>query len=180
MSRSYMNDRWCVRCGRNTPNPYILKNEKILESVCNFKNHVIADIGCGNGRNTKYLIEKGFNVYPVDMVDDYGLRCHIGKDNLPFENNSVNAFLLNYVLMFLSESERKQLYGEIDRCSNNSACISIVELYPAKDSYTPNKESLNTLQEEICNVLRCMRFNIIRNSKDGKLVALKNIFNEGE
>jgi SAM-dependent methyltransferase len=137
-----------VRCGRSTPCPYLKKNIQLLGD----SNKVVMDLGCGNGRNTKYLRLLGFNVIPVDMVDDFGSACNLGLDPLPAKDASVDIILANYMFMFLSQKERKQLIQEIKRISKID-CLIMVELYAAKDSETPTKESSLKLQKDIFNAL---------------------------
>ena len=47
----------------------------------------VLDLGCGSGRNSEYLRGLGFYVTPLDMKDDYGIRCILGVDKLPVVNN---------------------------------------------------------------------------------------------
>ena len=63
MSRKYLNDRWCIRCGRSTATPYLRQYAKLFPS----KGRVL-DIGCGNGRNTRFMEGLGYKVDPVDMA----------------------------------------------------------------------------------------------------------------
>lgn len=75
MSKKYLNDRWCVRCGRTTATPYLRKNSKLFPGKGN-----VLDIGCGNGRNSKYMLDSGYNVDSIDMVADFGIKCELGKE----------------------------------------------------------------------------------------------------
>ena len=145
MSKSYVNGKWCVRCGRTSPTPYLVKNINTFEEIC--IGSWIVDVGCGNCRNSNYLNSIGFVSIPIDSVGDFGIECSVGNENLPFVAGSIKGFLLNYVLMFLSESERNNLYNDIWRCANKE-CVIMVELYPSKDIYTPTKESMLDLMEE--------------------------------
>jgi hypothetical protein len=161
VTRTYMNDRWCVRCNRDLPTPYLVKNQNFV-----YRHGIVADLGCGNGRNSLFLKGLGFNVEPIDMVGDYGRPCVIGSEPLPFKDGAVSTFLLNYTLMFLNPDERKFLYSEIKR-TGHQYCNAIVELYPAKDSFTPDKRSMWKLMSEIEESLP---FVVMRRSKSGKLI----------
>ena len=144
MSRQYLNDRWCVRCGKTSPTPFLKKSLKFIEDK---KLGSVVDIGCGNGRNTLFLRQEGFqNVTPLDMKPDFGIPITLGKDAFPVK--SADVILANYVLMFLSLKERKQIYREIKRIASHG-CTFIYELYPAKDSYCLTKEDMLALGEEI-------------------------------
>jgi SAM-dependent methyltransferase len=167
MTRKYLNERWCVRCGRTEPTPYLKKNIKFIHGK-------VADLGCGNGRNTKYLIENKLSdiVYPIDMAGDYGIKIVLGEENLPFIDGHIDTFLANYVFMFLSSKERKRLINEIKRTAARGATL-ILELYPAKDSYAPNEQEMLKLQFEIVNGFG-NDWVIVRHSK-GRAVISKAI-----
>jgi len=154
MSRKYLNDRWCVRCGKTCPNPYLIKNLKQsgIES-CDKCKSIVLDIGCGNGRNSKYMQSLGFeNIISLDMAGDFGIKCILGVDKMPIADDSINIILCNYLLMFLSDRERINVIKEIKRISS-SGCIILVELYPAKDSYAKTKEEMMEMLDDIFHSL---------------------------
>lgn len=130
MSRKYMNGKWCVRCGKDVPTPYLKKNTKLFPE----KGKVL-DIGCGNGRNSRYMMGLGYKVDPIDMANDFGVKCVLGKDPLP--NKKYDILLANYILMFLDGDVRFKVMGEMhSRAKKNS--ILMMEMYPAKDAYEYN------------------------------------------
>jgi SAM-dependent methyltransferase len=137
MSRRYLNERWCVRCGKSCPTPYLKKNVKLFPSEGN-----VLDIGCGNGRNSEFMRSLGsYDVYSLDMVDDYEYSKEhlLGEDNFP--RKIFDVFLANYVLMFLDENERQHVIDEIKRTSRVGSVL-MVELYPAQDAHEYDKEEL--------------------------------------
>ena len=149
-----------------SPTPYLKKSLKFIEGK---KRGAVVDIGCGNGRNTLFLRQEGFkNITPLDMKPDFGISITLGKDTFPVE--TADIILANYVLMFLSPEERKQIYKEIRRISNQG-CILIYELYPAKDSYCLTKEDMIALGEEI---LEQTKFVKLRKSVE-RGILVKNI-----
>lgn len=164
ISRKYLLDRWCIRCNRNKPTPYIDRSFKYFKDT-------ILDIGCGNGRNSRFLIDEGYNVISFDMVDDYpyAIKLILGHDIFPLENNSIKTVLANYVFMFLSKEELDFTISEIKRVMDKEGVL-IAELYPAKDSYYPSEESILELQRYIINEFDWV---ILRNSKCR--FTLKNI-----
>ena len=148
MSRKYLNDKYCVRCGRHNETPYLRKNVKLLDNDGRaFPLHV-TDIGCGNGRNSEFMRKRNHYVYSYDMVDDYGDELTLGKDEIPLHDKSMDIVLCNYSLMFLNKKERKQVIREIKRIAADG-CFTMVELYDAKDSFAKNKEEMLEMQKEI-------------------------------
>lgn len=127
MTRKYLNDRWCVRCGRDMPTPYLVANLKHLPEFGR-----VLDIGCGNGRNSQYLKSLGYEVDSIDMAGDFGIKTILGHDDLP--NNKYDVILANYVLMFLNSEERAKVMNDIlDRAAKN--CVLMIEMYAAKDAH---------------------------------------------
>ena len=167
MSRKYINCKYCVRCNKQSPTPYLFKNYDLL--VVNRKKCNIVDMGCGNGRNSRFMTGKGHLVTSVDMVADYGHKIILGQDKIPVDNSAVDIILCNYILMFLNKQERKQVIGEIKRIAA-PYCRIIVELYPAKDSETKNEKEMVALQKEIYEQLGWEK---IRYSK-GKFICRNN------
>ena len=133
MSRKYVNDKWCVRCGKKTPTPFlkevVRKHRKWFRDLL-----CIVDIGCGNGRNTNYImkISKVAEIHALDMVDDYGFPFVLGKDIFPAR--AYDLFLANYILMFLNPKQRKQVMEQIDEKSRVGSML-VLEMYPAKDAF---------------------------------------------
>ena len=170
MSRKYMNDRWCVRCGKTDPTPYLRKNLELLKNGRDCSDLSVVDIGCGNGRNTRFLLDNGFkNCRAFDMVDDFGEKMVLGHEMFPVEDNSVDLILANYILMFLDKDERDQVVGELKRISRKG-CYFVLELYAAKDSYTKTKEESIKLQEELFDMLNWEK---IRYSQERFIVVRK-------
>jgi len=166
MSRKYLNDKYCVRCGRTEACPYLRKNVHLLDNEN--KNLQVVDIGCGNGRNSKFIKKRGHNVISLDMVDDYGYKIILGKDKLPAKNNSIDIILCNYLMMFLNKKERSQLIREMKRIAKNN-CMLMLELYPAKDCYAKTENEMLAMQYEI---FKKMNWEKIRYSR-GRFIAKK-------
>ncbi len=84
------------------------------------KNNIVADIGCGDGRFTEYLIDKGYHqiiatdidIKPLinlaDFLSETGDRekvilIHSGVEKLPLKDNILDAALCIGVLYYLNE-----------------------------------------------------------------------------
>jgi len=175
MTRQHMNDKWCVRCNRKDPTPYLKKNvhlfvEDRCNETCRFGDwqglHVL-DIGCGNGRNMDAMKRIGFrHIVGFDMAGDVGHAFTLGQKPLPIFENTVDIVLANYVFMFLSSDERKQLISDIQKAACPD-CTIMVELYPAKDSEAPTESTMVKLQKEVFDQLGWSK---IRYSK-GRFIA---------
>ena len=151
MSRKYLNNRWCVRCGRKEATPYLRKNSKLFP-----ENGEVLDIGCGNGRNSKYMMELGYKVDPIDMADDFGIKCVLGEDPLP--DKKYDILMANYILMFLDNDTRLKVMEEMNARAKEGS-ILMIEMYPAKDGYEYN---FDNMVEYFLN----KGWNKIRKSKD--------------
>ncbi|HUS49181.1 MAG TPA: class I SAM-dependent methyltransferase [Candidatus Paceibacterota bacterium] len=153
MSRKYLNDKWCVRCGRKEPTPYLKKN---LNKINLWENTKVLDIGCGNGRNSTFMKKEGCYVISLDMCEDFGKKFILGHDSFP--RGKYDVFLANYVFMFLDEKERFQVYDQIHKHSHTGS-ILMVEMYAAKDAYEYDLE-------DITNYFSIMGWTVINKVKD--------------
>ena len=155
MSRKYLNDRWCVRCNKCAPTPYLVSHFAQLMGGVAYDDFIV-DMGCGNGRNSKYLLEQNYiRTMAFDMAGDYGLPMILGRDKFPVRDHSIKVILANYVLMFLNQKERAQVRREILRMAA-PGCRLMVELYPAKDSCFQSSEGLEIMKNRMMASLCCL------------------------
>ena len=93
------------------------------------------DLGCGDGRNSAYLLSLGLKVVSYDMQPDYPGACPkvwmAGRDPIPESDNSNSLVLCQYLLMFLSDQEIYNLLLEIERVTRPDGYV-IVELQKVK------------------------------------------------
>jgi SAM-dependent methyltransferase len=149
MTRKYVNDRWCVRCGKTDPTPYLRDNIKLLLNKRDPESLKAVDIGCGNGRCSIFLKQKGVkDVTSVDMAGDFGTQAVLGEDPLPVADASADIILANYILMFLDNKEVDCVVQEIERIAK-PGCFLMLELYPAKDSHLDTNEKSRAFQKEL-------------------------------
>jgi len=175
MSRKYLNGRYCVRCNRCGPTPYLRDNVAILTkgfSRYPYDGAAVVDIGCGNGRNSRFMAEvPGVKfMAALDMAGDYGTKTVLGVGKMPVPDGSADIVLCNYLLMFLSPKERNQALCEIERIAK-PGCRIVVELYPAKDSYAKTEADMLRMQKDI---FRKLGWGKIRYSK-GRFIAQKGL-----
>jgi SAM-dependent methyltransferase len=153
MSRELLNNKYCVRCGKKDPTPYLKKYVHLFKDADDWENQSVVDIGCGNGRNSEFMKQEGFkNVVSLDMKPDYGLAMTLGEDKMPVPDKSVNVILANYILMFLNYREFNQVMDEVERIAAPGA-IFMYELYAAKDSHCKNKQQLISCRDGIVSRL---------------------------
>lgn len=167
MSRKYLNDKWCVRCGRKVATPYLRKNEKLLKPTVPAA--LCVDVGCGNGRNSAWAKNLGYEVVGLDMaggnLGETTVITALGAGQFPVDDESVDLVLANFVFMFLSPKERTQVCREIMRVAR-SGCKFVVELYAAKDSYAKTVEESLRLQKHLRHRFVIAGWDEIRYSKE--------------
>ena len=153
MSRELLNNKYCVRCGKKDPTPYLKKYSYMFQEGDGWESRKVVDIGCGNGRNSEYMKKLGFtDVTPVDMKPDYGVAITLGKDPLPAEDKKANIILANYVFMFLNKKELNQVLDQIKRIAADD-CILMFELYAAKDSSCKDMDALVKYRDHVAKRL---------------------------
>lgn len=91
-----------IRNNTKSPSPFLKKH---FDDFNFAKDSLIVDLGCGNGRNIKYLESKGFKVIGFDRAEDAPNKINLGRDELPVENCEV--ILCNFVMCFLNSNERR-------------------------------------------------------------------------
>lgn len=79
-------------------NDTLMKPEKsLLENISYFKKGSVLDIACGDGRNTLFLLDKGFKVTGVDFSCKAleRLKIFAGKKNYIVETKQIDLSLTN-------------------------------------------------------------------------------------
>jgi SAM-dependent methyltransferase len=149
MSRELLNNKYCVRCGKKDPTPYLKKYTYMFKEDPDWASKKVIDIGCGNGRNSEHMKSEGFrDVTSLDMKPDYGVAMTLGEDTMPVPDGSADIILANYVLMFLNHREFTQVMNEIERIAAPGAYL-MYELYAAKDSHCKTKQALISCRDGI-------------------------------
>lgn len=131
-----------IRCGSHKPTPYLKNNINKLDIK---KSALIVDLGCGNCRNTNYLLEKGFtNIYPFDKSNDALNKIDLGKEHIPLDIKNSDLVLCNYVLCFLNAKERRHMVHEISRITRSGSYL-MVEMFKAKSAKPYNIDKIRLL-----------------------------------
>jgi SAM-dependent methyltransferase len=78
------------------------------------------DIGCGKNKKQGFT---GIDVIPFDGVD---IVCNVGKDSLPFDNDSVDEVHTSHFVEHLTAPERVHFVNEIHRVMKKGAKATII------------------------------------------------------
>ena len=108
---------------------YILN--KFPEEISNMK---IGDLGCGNGPDTLYLLERGYKVISADYSKEaiYNINMNIkdgeGKvldmnEKFTFKDNSFYIIVADICLQFFNEEKTKHIMNEIKRILNKNGLL---------------------------------------------------------
>lgn len=117
-------DNWAKkRFGEPVYDNWLDKYKEILELN---KDNQILDLGCGNGADTKYLLERGFKVISCDFSDEalknigHFILGSITKKAdmtkaLPFGDNSFGIVIADLSLHYFDNETTKNILTEIKR-----------------------------------------------------------------
>lgn len=89
--------------------------------------HDVLELGCGSGRDTKYLVEQGFTVTATDIARDALKACAQKAPTaeclevdvrrpLPFNDRSYHAVVASLCLHYFLREQTLAILGEIRRC----------------------------------------------------------------
>lgn len=100
--------------------------EKYIEHIDNLKNRKAIDLGCGIGQDTKWLLDKDFDVISCDFSEralnklkelipnSKTMQIDIKKE-LPFEDNSVGLINANLSIHYFDMENTIKIFNEIHR-----------------------------------------------------------------
>lgn len=115
----------------NMPNAYTDLLDKFAEKINNGK---VLDAGCGPGRDTEYLTEKGLKVTGIDLAE--GMIEHAKKNkkgdfkamdvrDLEFENGEFEGLWCNTVMHFFQPGEMPEVLEELKRVTKEKGAFYI-------------------------------------------------------
>jgi len=150
-----------VRTGCKRESPFLRSVLPILTGVAfeKSKNTIsyrptVLDLGCGSGRNGKFLEEAGFEVLSFDRCPDHGHALDLSKEeSLPVFTASVDVVLFQFVAMFLDKGTLNMVMHEIHRVAS-PCCLAVVEVAAVRNCLTPTAAEAKALCGRIgCDLL---------------------------
>lgn len=153
------NGKLVVRTGCNRESPFLRSVLPILTGMAFTQSKRVfpykpaaLDLGCGSGRNGKFLEEAGFEVLSFDRCPPdrgHALDLEMASD-LPVFTGSVDVVLFQFVAMFLSDGALNMINHEITRVASPH-CLAVVEVAAVKSCLTPTVAEAKAL----CMRLTC-------------------------
>jgi len=105
-------------------------NKERLSAIQMYAGDTILDAGCSSGNYVKYLSQKGYNTFGVDLLeDDHWLSMQSSPfaladvTKLPFDSNSVDTILFFEVLEHLTNV--KEVLLELKRIARKNIILSV-------------------------------------------------------
>jgi len=138
--------RQVVRCGGKKVTPYLKKQFNYFKGC-----KKVLDLGCGEGRNSRFLQEQGILTHPFDMCPDYGQEWS-ALEWIPVPDKSMDGVLLNYILMFLNDAELENVAREVCRVTKPGSVI-MVELDLVKSSRVKTAEHAAKLKRKFLKLM---------------------------
>ena len=113
---------------------YDLWLDDFKKDLDKYKNTKFLDLGCGNGPDTLYLLERGYKVISADYSKEaiYNINMNIkggeGKvldmnEKFTFEDNSFYIIIADICLQFFNEQKTKHIMNEIKRILNKNGLL---------------------------------------------------------
>lgn len=172
-AKTFLNDAWQVEI--HPQHAWILAKVREAEP----KN--ILEVGCGFGRNIKFLIKNGISpkvITGVDIsqkmlenakefLDNVNVKLFTGDANaLPFKSKMFDLSLVHGVLMHIKPSKIKNVLGEICRVTKN-------RIINVEQNYLPDSKESNvgkyTFLHKYENLYRELGCEILEKINDRKL-----------
>lgn len=128
-SKQYWNNEYWEDNIKNGVNIDFMKDnwmEKYSEEIMKAKSKKAIDLGCGIGQDTKWLLDKGFDVISCDISDialkklkelipsSKTMQIDI-KEKLPFKDNSIGLINANLSIHYFDMENTIKIFNEIHR-----------------------------------------------------------------
>jgi len=124
--------------GFKKPTPYIREMFDKLELP---KDINILDLATGNGRNARFILDKGYdNVYCFDRIqnptNNQIEHINLWEAGKPITGlPKIDLFLIQYLFCFLNKTTRKKVVSQINKNANKNV-IAIIEVQSTKTAGT--------------------------------------------
>ena len=127
-SKEYWNDTYWSDNIKNNKTDFLKDNwmEKYKNEINNLEYKVAIDLGCGIGQDTKWLLDRGFDVTSCDISDialnklkelvpnSKTMQVDV-KEKLPFEDNSIGLINANLSIHYFNMETTIKIFNEIYR-----------------------------------------------------------------
>ncbi len=127
-SKEYWNDTYWSDNIKNNKTDFLKDNwmEKYKNEINNLEYKVAIDLGCGIGQDTKWLLDRGFDVTSCDISDialnklkelvpnSKTMQVDV-KEKLPFDDNSIGLINANLSIHYFNMETTIEIFNEIYR-----------------------------------------------------------------
>ncbi len=158
------------------PTPYL---KKILKFISE-KDHAL-DLGCGNLRDSIFLIDNKFKKVTALDVENQKLSEKYSK-NIFFIKNKIEDFeykknqydLINaqFSLQFISQKKFTKLFKKILKSLKKDG-IFVGQIFGQKDGWAPNEKMNFFSKEEILEMLKSENLILLKEIEKDEMTALK-------
>jgi len=157
-----------VRTNCDRPTPFLRSlnwHIDMLVHECRCKGQIprAVDIGCGAGRQSRFLAKAGFEVLAFDRLPDFGYHIELENSPIPVFSKVANAVVLSYVLMFLENEARTKVISQAFSIASDQSIV-VVELADVKNGNIHHVELVQLL-DSIENMARSCLFKVILRRK---------------
>ncbi len=130
--------------------------------VPNIKGHVTLDLGCGNGLDCKYFLEKGaIKVHGLDAsvellqksdIDNPNIHLQYGIfERLPYEDCLFDSVFSKYALQTCPDLET--VFREVWRVLKSGGQFMFLAVHPIRQLYEKKYEGKNYFEQQIVDSL---------------------------
>lgn len=127
-SSQYWNQGYWEENIKNNKTDFLKDNwmEKYIDIINKLEDRNAIDLGCGIGQDTKYLLDKGFDVISCDISDvalnklkelipnSKTMQIDV-KEKLPFEDNSIGLINANLSIHYFDLENTIKIFSDIYR-----------------------------------------------------------------
>lgn len=155
-SKEYWNDTYWSDNIKNNKTDFLKDNwmEKYKNEINNLEYKVAIDLGCGIGQDTKWLLDRGFDVTSCDISDialnklkelvpnSKTMQVDV-KEKLPFDDNSIGLINANLSIHYFNMETTIKIFNEIYRVLKPNG------LFIGRMNFDKNDEYIKETTKEI-------------------------------